>query len=67
LKDKGINYDTPDQTSRVKPIKNDRRCNRINIMFSLLKDWRGVANRYDRCAKCLLYARALTANAVVWL
>ena len=43
LKDKGIKPCIPGRKSRGKPIKHDKRRNRIEIMFGRLKDWRRVA------------------------
>ena len=36
---------TPDGKSRGKPIRHDKRRNRIEIIFGRLKDWRRVATR----------------------
>ncbi len=44
-----------------------KRRNRIEIMFSRLKDWRRVATRYDRCPKVFLSAIALAAVVIYWL
>ena len=64
-KDKGIRPCIPGRKSRGKAVGHDkrraRRRNRIEIMFGRLKDWRGVAIRYDRCAKTFLSAVALAA------
>jgi len=61
----------PGRKSRGKPIKHDKRrdkrCNRIEIMFGRLKDWRRVATRYDRCPKVFLSAGALAATVMFWL
>ncbi len=43
------------------------RRNRIEIMFGRLKDWRRVANRYDRRPKVFLSAVALAATVIFWL
>jgi transposase len=45
LKDKGIKPCIPSRKSRGKRIKHDKRCNRIEVMFGRLKDWRRVATR----------------------
>ncbi|NCO22984.1 MAG: transposase, partial [Rhodobacterales bacterium] len=57
----------PGRKSRAKPIKHDKRRNRIEIMFGRLKDWRRVATRYDRCPKVFLSAIALAATIMFWL
>jgi transposase len=67
LKDKGIKHCIPGHKSRGKPIKHDKRRNRIEIMFGRLKDWRRVATRYDGCPKVLLSAVALAATVMFWL
>ena len=36
-------------------------------MFGRLKDWRGLANRCDRCPKVFLSAIALAATVIFWL
>ena len=46
----------PGRTSRGKPIRHDKRRDRIEIMFGRLKDWRRVATCYDRCPKFFLSA-----------
>lgn len=58
LKDKGIKPCILGRKARGKPIKHDKRRNRIEIMFGRLKDWRRVATRYDRCPKVFLSAAA---------
>jgi transposase len=67
LKDKGIKPCIPGRKSRDKPIKHDKRRNRIEIMFGRLKYWRRVATRYDRCPQVFLSAVALTATVMFWL
>lgn len=71
MKDKGIRACIPGRKSRAKPIRYDkrryRRRNRIEIMFGRLKDWRRVANRYDRCPKVSFFAVALAATVMFWL
>ena len=75
LKDKGIKPCIPGRKSRGKPIKHDKRrykrCNRIEINFGRLKDWRRsatrYATRYDRCARTFLSAVALAATVMFQL
>jgi transposase len=51
---RGIAPCIPSTRCRKVPISHDatlyRQCNRIEIMFGRLKDWRRIATRYDRCA-----------------
>jgi transposase len=54
LKDKGIKPCITGRKSRGKPVKHDKRRNRIEIMFGRLKEWQWVATRYDRCPKVFL-------------
>jgi transposase len=71
LKDKGIRPSIPGLKSRGKPVRYDRprykRCNRIEIMFGRMKDWRRIATRYDRRTKTVLSAVALAATVLFWL
>ena len=67
MKDKGIRPCIPGRKSRSKPVKHDKRRNRIEIMFGRLKDWRRLATRYDRCPKVFLSAVALAATVIFWL
>ncbi|RLK03567.1 transposase [Ruegeria conchae] len=68
LKDRGINPCIPGRKSRDKPFRYDKRrykrSNRIEITFGRLKDWRGVATRFDRCPKVFLSAIALAATVL---
>lgn len=71
LKNRGIRVCIPSRKQRKTTVKYDKRrykrCNRIEIMFGRLKDWRRVATRYDRCPKVFLSAIALAANVIFWL
>ena len=71
LKDKGIRVCIPGRKNRKKKVRHDRRRykrrNRIEIMFGRLKDWRGIATRYDRCPKVFLSAIALASTVIFWL
>jgi transposase len=67
LQDKAIRPCIPGCASRGKAVRYDKRCNRIEIMFGRLKDWRRVATRYDRCPKVFLSAIALAAAVIFWL
>ncbi|AQS90573.1 transposase [Gluconobacter albidus] len=69
--EKGIRPCIPGRRNRGKPVKYDRRKykrrNRIKIMFGRLKDWRGVATRYDRCPNVFFSAIRLAATITFWL
>lgn len=71
LQEKGIKPCISGRKSRNEPVKYDkrryRRRNRIEIMFGRLKDWRGVAARYDRCPTTFSSAIALAATVIFWL
>lgn len=67
LRERGIKPCIPGRKSRTKPIKYDKRRNRIEIMFGRLKDWRRVATRYDRCPTVFFSAVALAATVLFWL
>lgn len=70
LKDKEIKPCIPGRKNRKKPIKYDKRrykrCNRIEIMFGRLKDWRRIATRYDRCPVVCRAAKDLAAAVIFW-
>lgn len=57
LSAKGIYPSIPDWKSRPEPLKYDKRRYRcrgpIEMMFCRLKEWLGVATRYDRCIAAL--------------
>jgi transposase len=40
---------------------------KIECMFGKLKDWRGVATRYDRCAHTYFSAICLAATVIFYL
>ena len=71
LEEKGIKPCIPGRKSRNEPIKYDkRRCrrrNRIEIMFSRLKDWRRVATRFDRNIKTFMATIAIAAFVTWWI
>jgi transposase len=66
LKDKRVRACIPGRKQRTTKVKSDKRRhkrrNRVEIMFVRLKDWRGVAARYDSCPKVFLSAIALAAT-----
>ncbi|MBK5960174.1 hypothetical protein CCR97_18470 [Rhodoplanes elegans] len=61
----------PSTTSRKQPIPYDRiayrRRNRIERMFSRLKDFRRVATRYDKLGRNFLAGAMLAATVAWWL
>jgi len=71
LTDKGITPCIPRRGKRKAPVTYDKRHykrrNRIEIMFGRLKDWRGVATRYDRFPTVFLSAITLAALVIYWL
>jgi transposase len=71
LGQKGIKPCIPGRKSRSLPVKYDKRRykwrNSIEIMFGLLKNWRRVATRYDRCPTVYCSALALAASVLFWL
>ena len=44
-----------------------KRCNKTQIMFGRLRDWRRVATRCDRCPKALISGVALAATVLFQL
>lgn len=71
LEDKGITPCTPRRKGRKVAIPYDearyRKRHKIENSIARLKDWRRIANRYDRCPKVFLSACALTAMVMFWL
>lgn len=71
LQAKGITPCIPGRKSCNKTIKYDKRhykrCNRIEIIFGRLKDWRRVATLSGRCPMACLSAIALAATVIFWL
>lgn len=70
LKNKGTGACIPGRKARMKTVRYDKRRkrrNRIEIMSQWLKDWRRVAERYDRCPIVFLSAIALAATVIFWL
>ena len=69
--DKGTRPCIPGRKSRKMTIKYDKRRykrrNRIMRMFSMIKDWRRVATRYDRSPTVFLSAIILAATVIFWL
>jgi len=59
---------TPSARNRKVTIPHDatlyRQRHRIEIMFGMLKDWRRIAMRYDRCAHTIFSAITLAATII---
>jgi transposase len=71
LKARGVRVCIPPRRKRKRPAHHNRklykkRC-RIEIAFTRLKDWRGIAIRYTRCGALFLSAIALAAAVIFWL
>ena len=68
LREKAVRPSIPGRKSRGTVVRYGKRRykrrNRIEIVFSGLKDWRRVATRYDRCPKGFLSAIALAATDI---
>ncbi len=68
LQGKGIISCVPGQTTRIIPVKYDKRRyqspSRIEIVFGRLKDWHRTDIRYDRCSTVFFSAVALAANVI---
>ena len=71
LQDQGIAPCIPSRKGRKAPIPHDeqryRKRHKIETSFARLKDWRGVATRYDTGPKGFLSACALAAVLRFWL
>jgi transposase len=71
LQDRGIKACIPGRKSCKKTVENDKRRykrrNCIEITFGRLKEWKGVATRYDRCPETYLSAIAMAATVLFWL
>lgn len=71
LNDKGITPCIPGRKNRKQPIAYDetqyRQRNLIERMFGKLKDWRGIATRYDRSAHTFMSALCIAATVLFWL
>lgn len=56
---------------RKMPIPHDTMLylhrDRIENMFSKLKDWRRIHTRYDRCAHTFMSATCIAATDIFWL
>ena len=68
LAQQGIRPCVPPRCCRKKPVHDhkrlDRRCHKIETLFSRLKDWRRLATRYDRCAQVFCSAILLAATVL---
>lgn len=71
LKSRGLRICIPARRGRRLPARHNKRpyrkrC-RIENAFARLKDWRGIATRYTRCADLFLSAIGLAATVIFWL
>ena len=61
----------PGRNGRKKPVDYSehtyKQRNSIERMFGRLKDWRRLANRYDRCAHVFMTVIAIAATVSFWL
>jgi len=71
LRERGAEAVIPSTTSRRSPIPYDqeayRQRNRIERMWSRLKDFRRVATRYDKLARNYASAVHIAATVAYWL
>jgi len=71
LPDKGIQPCIPSSRSRKRPYPYDknlyRQRHQVENLFAKLKDWRGIATRYDRCAHTFFSAICIAATVIFWL
>ena len=71
LEDRGIRPCIPPRKKRKKPARYNKRLYRkryrIENAFGRLKDWRGVATRYERCGDIFLNAIILAAIVIFWI
>lgn len=70
LSSKGITPCIPGGRGRKTPVAYDKELykqrHKIEIMFGRLKDWRGVATRYDRCAHTFFSAICIAAIVIFY-
>ena len=71
LKGRGIRPCIPPRKKRRKPARYNKRLYRkryrIENAFGHLKDWRGIATRYERCGDIFLNAIILAAIIIFWI
>lgn len=71
LAERGIEPCIPSRKNRRLSIDYDTRRykqrNRVERLFSRLKDWRRIAMRYDRCAHTFMSAICIAATVIFWL
>ena len=70
LESRGIRPCIPPGKKRRKPARYDKHLHRkryrIENASGRLKDWRGIATRYERCGDIFLNAIILTAIVIFW-
>ncbi len=68
---KGICPCIPPKKNRKHGVNFDKTMykqrHKVENMFGLLKDWRRIATRYDRCAHTFFAAICLAATVIWWL
>jgi transposase len=61
----------PGRKNCKEPIEYDfelyKQRNRVERMFGMLKGWRRIATRYDRCAHTFMSAICIAAIVIFWL
>ena len=71
MQDKKICPFIPGRKKRRTPVRydkcEDKRHNRIEIMFGKLKDWRRVATRYGHCPQTYFSAIAFAVTVIFCL
>jgi transposase len=71
LRDRGIHACIPPREERRKPAKYNkshyRKRYRIETASGRLRDWRGIATRYERCGDIFLNAITLAAIVILWI
>ena len=71
IRARGIEPCIPPRRGRKSPAsyckRTYKRRSRIECMFGVLKDWRRIATRYDRCADIFFAAIVLAATIAFWI
>lgn len=67
---KGIRPCTPSRKCRTNPVDYDKtrykQRHQVENMFGKIKDWRGIAMRYDRCAHTF-FSAICTACSIIFI
>ena len=71
IESRGIKPCIPPRRGRKNPTtyckRTYKRRNVIERMFGVLKDWRRIATRYNRCAETFLAAIVIAATLAFWI